>query len=133
MISIFSPEGRLYQVEYAFKAINSAGITSAAVRGRDAAVVISQKKIPDKLIDPSTVSYIFEISENVGVVMTGSLADSCAQVARARSEAADFQYKYGYEMVLEVFLAFSSNLNSQRVHWQNELQISTRFILKGLL
>lgn len=110
-ITIFSEQGRLYQVEYAFKAITAANITSVGVRGKDCAVVISQKKVPDKLIDPASVSHIFNLSPNVGCVMTGSIADARACVSRARGEAAEFRYKYGYEMPCDVLAKRLANIN----------------------
>lgn len=72
----------------------------------------------DKLIDPSSVSYVYRISPSVGCVMTGSIADARASVNRARGEAAEFRYKFGYEMPCDVLakrLANISQVYTQRV------------------
>ncbi|CDR38830.1 CYFA0S02e06568g1_1 [Cyberlindnera fabianii] len=109
-ITIFSPEGRLYQVEYAFKAINSANINAMGVTGKDSVVIISQKKVPDKLLDPSTVSYMFQITPKVGMVATGSIADARNQALRARAEAGEFKYKNGYDMPVDALAKRMANL-----------------------
>jgi len=103
-ITIFSPEGRLFQVEYAFKAVKSQGFTSIAVRGKDSVCVVTQKKVPDKLLDPTSITHMFPITKNLGMIVTGIMTDAKSLVQKARQTASEFKFKYGYEIPVD-FLA----------------------------
>lgn len=76
IMKIFSADGRIYQMENAFKAINMFGMTAVAVKGDDSVVVCCQKKVPDKLVVPSSVTNIFNINETLGCIVVGNLNDS---------------------------------------------------------
>lgn len=65
-----------FSIEYAFKAINQGGMTSIGVKGKDSAVVITQKKVPDKLLDPSSVSHLYKVTDHIGAVMTGMVGEA---------------------------------------------------------
>ncbi|CAN6460120.1 unnamed protein product [Victoria cruziana] len=118
-ITIFSPEGRLYQVEYAFKAVKAAGITSIGVRGTDSVCVVTQKKVPDKLLDQTSVSHLFPITKYLGLLATGMTADARSLVQQARNEAAEFRFKWGYEMPVDVlakWIADKSQIYTQHAY-----------------
>lgn len=101
-ITIFSPDGNLYQVEYAIKAVKSCNLTALAIKGRNSVCIVSQKKVAsqqlqqDKLLDPKCVTSIFRITDTIGSVMVGLAADCRSIVYQSRQEAAEFEYKNGY-------------------------------------
>jgi len=97
-ITVFSPDGKLYQIEYAFKAIRLPGDTTIGIRGTDAVCLITSKKVEDKLIDASSVTRMHTITPTIGVVMTGRVPDARALVYKARSIAADFEFDNGYSV-----------------------------------
>lgn len=115
-LTIFSPEGRLYQIEYAQKAVTAAGVNAVGVRGRDSVVLACQKKVADKMIDPSSVTKVFNITDEVGAVVVGYVADGHSIIQRTRQEAAEFQYKNGYPMPASIMakrLADLAQVNTQ--------------------
>ena len=101
-ITVFSPEGRLYQIEYAFNAVKSFGQLIVGMKGTNIAVAISQKKITDNTIDIRSVTNPYRITDHVGCVMTGLQADCVTQVNRAREKAIEYKAKYGYEIPISV-------------------------------
>jgi len=110
-ITIFSPEGRVYQVEYAFKAINSTNLTAVAVKGKDSAVIAIQKRVPDKLIVANSVTSVYRLTPTIGCAMVGMIPDSQFQVKRAQLEAAEWKYKNGYNMSCEHLARRMADLN----------------------
>ena len=96
LMKVFSPDGRIYQMEYAFKVIQSFGQTSIALRGNDTVVVCTQKKVPDRLIVADSVTNIFSINDNIGVVIVGNMNDAKFVVTWLRHTCAQFKFKNGY-------------------------------------
>ena len=105
MMKVFSPDGRIYQMEYAFKAIQQFGMTSIAIRGKDSVVVCCQKKVPDKLIVPDSVTNIFNISDSTGAIIVGNMNDARYVVTWLRSQSSEFKMKFAYEPPIHVLAA----------------------------
>lgn len=92
--TIFSPEGRLYQVEYAMEAISHAG-TALGVLASDGVVLAAEKKITSKLLEPAKSSEkMYMIDEHVACAVAGITADANILINQARLHAQRYLFNY---------------------------------------
>merc|ERR1712216_369249 len=90
--------GRLYQVEYAFLSAKNAKSTAIGYIGSNTACLITSKKISDRLINPSTISNIHKITDQIALMSLGRSSDCRSSCSKAREIAHEFYYKNGYEI-----------------------------------
>jgi 20S proteasome subunit alpha 1 len=130
-ITVFSQEGRLWQVEYAFKVVKQSDITAIGVKTPDGIVVAVQKKIHDKLIDSSSYTHMFRITEHVGACLVGLFTDVLYISRRLRHQAANFQRKNGFEVPVSVLASYLSSLHQLESQYQSIRPTAVSAILFG--
>src|SRR3989344_87917 len=88
--TMFSPDCRLLQVEYAKKAVRQ-GTTSIGIVCKDGVILLSDKRIIEKLIVSKSIEKIFPIDDHIGASATGYIMDG--RVLVERSQLIAQQYK----------------------------------------
>lgn len=94
VVTIFSPDGRLFQVQYAMEAVKR-GATVVGVRGKDCVVLAADKRITTGLMIPASVEKIYKIDEHIAIATSGLVADGRKVVDEARVEAQRNRIVYG--------------------------------------
>lgn len=98
--SQFSPDGRVFQVEYALKAVENSG-TAIGVRCKDGVVFGVEKLVMLKLYEAGTNKRICHIDRHIGMAVAGLLSDARQIVEIARDEASDYRANYGAPIPIE--------------------------------
>jgi len=99
-VNTFSPEGRLFQVEYAIEAIKI-GTTAIGISTREGIVIAVEKRLLSPLQEPSSVEKIYEVDSHIGVAMSGLSADARTLVDHARSESQYHHFTFNEPMPVE--------------------------------
>ena len=99
-VNTFSNQGRLYQVEYAMKAVEQ-GCTTLGIQTKDGVILAAEKKIASKLQIPSSIENIMKIDYHLICTYSGLRSDARALIERARVEAANHWFTFNERMPVE--------------------------------
>jgi proteasome alpha subunit len=92
-ITMFSPEGRIFQVEYALETVKR-GATVLGIACDGGVVLAAEERSSSRLQDPSFASKIFEVDEHVGAAIAGLSSDARVLLNRARVQAQSNRLTY---------------------------------------
>lgn len=96
-ITMFSPDGRLLQVEYAKKTIRQ-GSTAIGMVCSDGVLLMADKRVVDSLVVPESVEKIWQIDDHIGAAASGILSDARVLIDRAQLRAQQNKVTYDSEI-----------------------------------
>jgi proteasome alpha subunit len=130
-ITVFSPDGRLFQVEYAREAVRR-GATTAGVVYADGVVLIADRRIPNpKLAEASSLEKIQQIDENIACVSAGLVADARVLVDFARLSAQVNRVTYSEPMTVELLVRRICDYKQQYTQFGGVRPFGTALLVGG--
>lgn len=99
-ITVFSPDGRLFQVEYAREAVKK-GTTTIGLKFEDGVILIVDKRVSSRLVEPESIEKIYKIDEFIGCATSGLVADARVLVDEARKNAQNHKITYNENISVE--------------------------------
>jgi len=116
-VSTFSPNGRVFQVEYAYKAVEKSS-TCIGIRCIDGVVLGVEKVVLNKMLVPGSNRRIAAVDYHAAIAMSGLAADARQLVNKARSEANDYQSFYGSPITGKVLAdRLGGHIHNHTLYW----------------
>ncbi len=113
--TMFSPDGRLLQVEYAKKAVRQ-GTTSLGIVCKDGVLLLSDKRVLEKLMIAESIEKIFQVDDHIGASATGFLMDG--RVLVERSQLIAQQHRITYDHPIDILSLVKDIANLKQAYTQ---------------
>lgn len=129
--TMFSPDGRLYQVEYASKIVEQ-GTLGLAITYDKGVLFGAEKKLVSPLIFPDSIEKIFVVDDHIAAVSAGLVGDARRLVQIARQESQENQMYYDQPIETETLVKRISGINQSLTQYGGMRPFGVSFIFGGV-
>ncbi|MDP2666364.1 MAG: archaeal proteasome endopeptidase complex subunit alpha [Candidatus Diapherotrites archaeon] len=129
--TMFSPDGRLYQVEYASKIVQQ-GTTGAACVYKGGVVFGTDKNVTSKLILPDSIEKLFKIDDHIAAVSAGLVGDARRLIQGARQRAQENIMFYDDPIHVETLAKDISSVKQAFTQYAGMRPFGVAFIIGGV-
>ncbi|KAJ0399905.1 hypothetical protein P43SY_008111 [Pythium insidiosum] len=127
----FSPEGRLFQVEYAMQAIDNAG-SAVGILAKDGVVIAAEKKTVSKLLAPSKSSEkTIKLDDHILCAVAGLTADADILINYARLTAQRYELAYQEKQPCEQLVQTICNYKQAYTQFGGQRPFGVSFLFAG--
>ncbi|MBN2014969.1 MAG: archaeal proteasome endopeptidase complex subunit alpha [Candidatus Altiarchaeota archaeon] len=130
-ITVFSPDGRLFQVEYAREAVKR-GTTACGVTYNEGVLLAVDKSISSKLIVPRSIEKIFQIDEHIGIATSGLVADARRLIEDARIKAQRNKVAYGEPISIQALTREICDIKQAYTQYGGARPFGTALLIAGV-
>ena len=130
-ITVFSPDGRLFQVEYAREAVKK-GTTTIGLKFKDGVILIVDKRVSSKLVEPKSIEKIYDIDKYIGCATSGLVADARILVDEARKNAQIHKVTYNENITVEALVKKICDLKQNYTQYGGARPFGTALLMAGV-
>jgi len=130
-ITVFSPDGRLFQVEYAREAVKK-GTTTIGLKYKDGVILIVDKRLSSKLVEPGSIEKIYDVDDYIGCATSGLVADARVLIDEARKNAQVHKITYGENIAVELLVKHVCDHKQNYTQYGGGRPFGTALLMAGV-
>ncbi|MFC2174616.1 archaeal proteasome endopeptidase complex subunit alpha [archaeon] len=130
-ITVFSPDGRLFQVEYAREAVKR-GTTAVGIVYGDGVLLATDKSLKTRLVKSESIEKIFKIDDHIGAATSGLVADARRIIHYARVEAQREKVAYNEPVRVEAITKGVCDLKQMYTQYGGTRPFGTSLLIMGI-